>query len=49
MGQKYMIYGFNYDNNAIKTMKQTKWFIVALYWMCVFFIQFDGVDIMKRD
>lgn len=47
MGQKYMIYGFNYGDK-FKHMRQTDWLIVAMFWSLVYGIKYDGVDISKR-
>ena len=44
MGQKYMIYGFNYGDK-FKHMRQTDWLIVAMFWSLVYGIKYDGVDI----
>lgn len=49
MGQKYMIKGFNYPypTGDMKD-KQTKYLIVALWWLIIFLLKFDGVDFDKR-
>ena len=49
MGQKYIINGFNYPylRSEMKD-KQTKYLIVALWYLIIFICKFDGVDFNKR-
>lgn len=48
MGLKYMISAFNYPHKGYEKWKQTKYFIIAVFWFAVFSIKYDGVDIQKR-
>jgi hypothetical protein len=49
MGMKYMIYGFNYPYGGYYiASKQTKWLLVAMFWVAVFCMKYDGVDVQKR-
>lgn len=48
MGQKYAIYAFNYPYQGYEKTKQTKWLLVALAYVVVWSIQYDGVDVNKR-
>ena len=48
MGLKYMINAFNYPCKGYEENKQTRYFIVAVFWFAVLSIKYDGVDIQKR-
>ena len=48
MGMKYMINAFNYPYQGYEKCKQTKFFIIAVFWFSVLSIKYDGVDIQKR-
>lgn len=49
MGSKYTIYGFNYPfQGVVEQVKQTKFFIVAVFWMAVACIKYDGVNVNVR-
>ena len=48
MGMKYMIYAFNYPYTGYDMSKQTRFFIIAIFWFMLFSIKYDGVDIQKR-
>ena len=48
MGMKYMINAFNYPYQGYEKCKQTKIFIIAVFWFTVLSIKYDGVDIQKR-
>ena len=49
MGMKYMIYAFKYPYTGHDISKQTRFFIVAVFWFMLFSIKYDGVDITKRN
>lgn len=46
MGQKYMIYGYDYVKP--KNLKQTQWIIIAFIYLIVWSIKYDSVDLYKR-
>ena len=48
MGMKYMINAFNYPYQGYEKCKQTKIFIIAVFWFTILSIKYDGVDIQKR-
>lgn len=49
MGNKYQIYGFNYPyKGVVDEVKQTKFFLVALFWFTIACIKYDGVNISVR-
>lgn len=48
MGQKYMIYAFNYPFQGYTHSKQTRWLIIAIGYVIAWSIKYDGVDLNKR-
>lgn len=48
MGMKYIINAFDYPYQGIEVERQTKWFIVAISFFCLFSFKYDGVDLQKR-
>lgn len=48
MGMKYMIYAFNYPYAGYNVSKQTRFFIISVFWFMLLSIKYDGVDIQKR-
>ena len=49
MGSKYLIYGFNYPYEGMMvTIKQTKFFLVALFWFAIGSLKYDGVNVLVR-
>ena len=45
---KYMVYAFNYPYTGHDIIKQTRFLITAVFWLILFSIKYDGVDIQKR-
>lgn len=48
MGSKYMIRAFNYPYTGCTKCKQTQWFFIALFWLIILMVKYDGVDFTKR-
>lgn len=49
MGLKYIVSGFNYPAGKTPSYeKQSRWFVVVIFWLAVFSIKYDGVNLCKR-
>lgn len=49
MGMKYIVDACNYPMGKTPWHeKQTRWFIVAVFWFAVYCIKYDGANLIKR-
>ena len=48
MGMKYEISAFNYPYRGAEKYKQTAWLLVAIIYVIMWSMTYDGVDMRKR-